>query len=112
LCEHCREPYEAPAELAASLDLAAAGHTGSATLYRPVGCPQCNGRGYRGRTMILELMVLDDDIRSLVLHRAEAREIQTAAIRGGMQTMYLHGMRKALAGITTIEEVLRVTRET
>jgi general secretion pathway protein E len=112
LCEHCREPYEAPAELAASLDLAAAGHTGSATLYRPAGCPQCNGRGYRGRTMILELMVLDDDIRSLVLHRAEAREIQTAAIRGGMQTMYLHGMRKALAGITTIEEVLRVTRET
>jgi len=112
LCEHCREPYEAPAELAASLDLSAAGHTGSATLYRPAGCPECNGRGYRGRTMILELMVLDDDIRSLVLHRAEAREIQTAAIRGGMQTMYLHGMRKALAGITTIEEVLRVTRET
>jgi len=112
LCPHCREPYEAPAELAASLDLAAAGNDGPATLYRPAGCPQCNGRGYSGRTMILELMVLDDDIRSLVLHRAEAREIQTAAIRGGMQTMYLHGMRKALAGITTIEEVLRVTRET
>ena len=112
LCEHCREPYQAPPELAASLDLAAAGHEGSATLYRPAGCPQCNGRGYQGRTMILELMVLDDDIRSLVLHRAEARELQAAAIRGGMQTMYLHGMRKALAGITTIEEVLRVTRET
>ena len=112
LCAQCREPYEAPPELAASLDLAAAGHAGSATLYRPAGCPECNGRGYQGRTMILELMVLDDDIRSLVLHRAEAREIQTAAIRGGMQTMYLHGMRKALAGITTIEEVLRVTRET
>jgi len=112
LCEHCREPYQAPPELAASLDLAAAGHEGSATLYRPAGCPQCNGRGYQGRTMILELMVFDDDIRSLVLHRAEARELQAAAIRGGMQTMYLHGMRKALAGITTIEEVLRVTRET
>jgi len=112
LCEHSREQYQAPPELAASLDLAAAGHEGSATLYRPAGCPQCNGRGYQGRTMILELMVLDDDIRSLVLHRAEARELQAAAIRGGMQTMYLHGMRKALAGITTIEEVLRVTRET
>jgi general secretion pathway protein E len=61
--------------------------------------------------MVLELMVLDDDIRSLVLRQAEAREIHAAAIRGGMQTMYVHGLRKALAGITTIEEVLRVTRE-
>ena len=45
------------------------------------------------------------------IRRAEAREIQTEAIRSGMQTMYAHGMRKALAGITTIEEVFRVTRE-
>jgi general secretion pathway protein E len=80
-------------------------------LYRPVGCPACNGGGYSGRTMILELMVTDDTIRSLVLRRAEAREIQAAAVQGGMQTMYAHGMRKALAGITTFEEILRVTRD-
>ena len=111
LCEECREPYEPSAELIAGLDLAAAGVDGPATLYRPTGCPACNGRGYRGRTMIFELMVLNDDIRSLVLRQAEAREIQTEAVRDGMQTMYVHGLRKALAGITTIEEVLRVTRE-
>jgi len=111
LCEECREPYDVSPELAAGLDLAAAGIEGAALLYRPKGCPACNGGGYRGRTMILELMVLNDEIRSLVLRQAEARQIQAEAIRGGMQTMYLHGLRKALAGITTIEEVLRVTRE-
>ena len=111
LCSQCREPYEPPPELAKSLDLAATGHDGPLTLYRPSGCPACNGRGYLGRTMILELMVMNDEIRSLVLRRAEARELQVEAIRGGMQTMYQHGMQKALAGITTIEEVLRVTRE-
>jgi len=112
LCDQCREAYEPSPELASSLDLAAIGHDGPLTLYRPIGCPACGDLGYTGRTMILELMVMNDAIRSLVLRRAEAREIQTEAVRGGMQTMYVHGMRKALAGITTIEEVFRVTRET
>ncbi|MGE5269583.1 MAG: type II secretion system ATPase GspE, partial [Thiohalocapsa sp.] len=113
LCPECRQAYEPAPELAASLDLKAVARDGGAfTLYRPQGCPACNGSGYRGRTMILELMVLNDDIRSLVLRQAEARDIQAEAIAGGMQTMYAHGMRKALAGITTVEEVLRVTRET
>ena len=110
LCVQCREPYEPAAELARSLDLA--GDDGPPTLYRPIGCVACGGLGYSGRTMILELMVMNDAIRTLVLGRAEAREIQIEAIRSGMQTMYAHGMRKALAGITTIEEVFRVTRET
>ena len=111
LCDKCREPYEPPAELASTLDLRAAGHDGPLTLYRPTGCPACNNLGFAGRTIILELMVMNDAIRSLVLRRAEAREIQTEAIHSGMQTMYVHGMRKALAGITTIEEVFRVTRD-
>lgn len=111
LCEECREAYDVSPELAAGLDLAAVGVDGPARLYRAKGCPTCNGGGYRGRTMILELMVLNDEIRSMVLRQAEARQIQAEAIRGGMQTMYVHGLRKALAGITTIEEVLRVTRE-
>jgi general secretion pathway protein E len=61
--------------------------------------------------MISELMAITDAIRPLVLRHAEARELQAEAIRGGMQTMYAHGMKKALAGITTIEEVVRVTRD-
>jgi general secretion pathway protein E len=82
-----------------------------AILYRPVGCEACNQTGYRGRTMILELMSVMDPIRPLVLRHAEASDIQAEAMRGGMQTMYAHGLRKALAGITTIEEVIRVTRD-
>lgn len=111
LCERCREPYEPAPELVATLDLDAADRDGPLSLYRPRGCPACNGLGFAGRTMILELMVMNDDIRTLVLRQAEAREVQAEAIRGGMQTMYGHGMRKALAGITTIEEVFRVTRD-
>lgn len=111
LCERCREPYEPAPELVATLDLGAAHRDGPVSLYRPKGCLACNGLGFAGRTMILELMVMNDSIRTLVLRRAEAREVQSEAIRGGMQTMYGHGMRKALAGITTIEEVFRVTRD-
>lgn len=111
LCPQCRQPYEPAPELAEGLNLAAAARQGPLTLYRPGGCPACNDLGYVGRTMILELMVMNDAIRSLVLRQAEAREVQQEAIRGGMQTMHAHGMRKALAGITTIEEVVRVTRE-
>jgi general secretion pathway protein E len=110
LCPECREAYEPEPALIARLEIGALAN-GKPVLYRPVGCPACNGSGYSGRTMILELMVTDDTIRSLVLRRAEAREIQAAAVQAGMQTMYAHGMRKALAGITTFEEILRVTRD-
>ncbi|MGE0415614.1 MAG: GspE/PulE family protein, partial [Acetobacteraceae bacterium] len=111
LCDQCREPFIPAPEVVDRLDLRSFVANGPVTLYRPVGCPACGGGGYAGRTMILELMVITDPIRALVLKRAEAREIQAEAIRGGMQTMYAHGLRKALAGLTTIEEVLRVTRD-
>jgi general secretion pathway protein E len=110
LCPQCREAYRPEPEIVSRLELAAL-TDGEPMLYRPAGCSACNGSGYAGRTMVLELMVMDDAIRSLVLRRAEAREIQASAVQSGMQTMYAHGMRKALAGITTFEEVLRVTRD-
>jgi general secretion pathway protein E len=111
VCESCREPYTVSRDLQERLGLAAFGAADGATLYRAAGCARCNGTGYRGRTMILELMVTTDPIRALVLRHAEAREIQAEAIRGGMQTMYAHGMRKALEGMTTAEEVMRVIRD-
>jgi general secretion pathway protein E len=108
LCVHCREAYRPAPELCRRLGL---GDLDGENLYRPAGCEACGGTGYRGRTMILELLPMTDAIRPLVLRRAEAREIETEAIRGGMQTMYAHGMVKVRAGITTMEEVIRVTRE-
>jgi general secretion pathway protein E len=109
LCPSCREPYAADPGLLARLDLPA--DRAPLTLYRPVGCPACGGSGYAGRTMILELLVMSDALRRLVLRRAEAREIQAQAVAEGMQTMFAHGVAKALAGITTIEEVMRVVRD-
>jgi general secretion pathway protein E len=108
LCRACRQPYRPTPELGERLGL---GDVAAVTLYRPVGCKACSATGYAGRTMISELMPMTDAIRPLVLRRAEARELQAQAIGGGMQTMYARGIKKALAGITTIEEVIRVTRD-
>jgi general secretion pathway protein E len=108
LCRACRQPYHPSPELCERLGLI---DDVAATLYRPAGCKACSATGYAGRTMISELMPMTDGIRPLVLRHAEARELQAQAIGAGMQTMYAHGIKKALAGITTIEEVIRVTRD-
>jgi general secretion pathway protein E len=111
LCPACRQPYQPSLELTERLALQGLPVSADATLFRAVGCDACGGTGYRGRTMILELMVMTDTLRPLVLRHAEARELQAEAVRGGMQTMYVHGMSKVLAGVTTIEEIARVIRD-
>jgi general secretion pathway protein E len=111
LCPRCRVPYAASADLVARTGLETVGAAAGATLYRPVGCAACGGTGYRGRTMILELLTMTDTLRALVLRQAEAQAIQAAAVADGMQTMFAHGLRKALAGITSVEEVVRVIRD-
>ena len=108
LCPSCRTPYAASSDLLRSIGMTGAAE---ATLFHAAGCAHCNGRGYRGRTMIIELLVISDAIRGMVLRGAETREIQAEAVRTGMQTMYLHGIAKALAGETTVEEVMRVIRD-
>ena len=110
LCPHCREAYSPRPELAARFDRL--GHPpGGITLYRPEGCEHCNGTGYRGRLVISEVLLMTDPIRKLVLGHATATEIQKAAMAEGMITMYEDGLRKALDGRTTVEEVLRVAEE-
>ncbi len=111
LCRHCREPYRALPELIKQLELDRFAAEGTITLYRAKGCDQCEGTGYSGRTGIVETLVMSDPIRRLVLDHAEANELQRAAVEEGMRTMYADGIAKALAGDTTLEEVLRVTRD-
>jgi len=111
LCERCREPYRPLPELVRQLRLAGPQEEDAITLYRPRGCDQCHGTGYFGRTAITELLIMSDAISRLALQHAEAREIQRAAVAEGMRTMYADGMLKARAGVTSIEEVLRVTRD-
>ncbi|MCR4298763.1 MAG: type II secretion system ATPase GspE [Gallionella sp.] len=111
LCLHCREAHAALPEVVEEMQLKRFTGAGPVTLYRPVGCEQCGGTGYIGRLSIVELLVMSDTIRSLVMRHVTAGEIRQQAIAEGMQTMYENGLRKAVAGVTTIEEVLRVTRE-
>jgi general secretion pathway protein E len=110
LCAHCKERYQPLPELVRELKLTPLNPGESIHLHRPVGCPHCAGTGYHGRLAIQELLVMNDDIRKLVLSHADAGKIQEAAIRNGMTTMYGDGLHKALHGITNIEEVIRVTQ--
>ncbi|MGH8507634.1 MAG: GspE/PulE family protein, partial [Gammaproteobacteria bacterium] len=109
LCMQCRRPYEALPEIVEELKLRDYVQDENVVLYEPVGCPQCAGTGFRGRTAILELLSMSDPIRRLVLKHADAGQIQVTAIEAGMRTMFQDGVDKALRGITAIEEVLRVT---
>ncbi len=111
LCTACRRQERALPELVAQLGLERFSEGGEVALWHAVGCEACNGTGYRGRTGLVETLVVDDELRRLVLRRAEAKELQRAALAGGMLSMYEDGMMKALAGETTVEEVLRVTRD-
>jgi general secretion pathway protein E len=111
LCPKCREPHAALPEVVEQMNLRRFVPQGEIQVYRPVGCAECAGTGYWGRVCIIEMMTMTDNLRSLVMRHATAGDIRAAAIMEGMETMFDNGMRKSLAGITTIEEVLRVTRE-
>jgi len=84
---------------------------GGARLYRGGGCDECRSTGYRGRTGIYELFPIGEEARSLILRRAPSREIRRHAVEAGMATLRLDGWTKACEGVTTVEEVLRVTQE-
>jgi general secretion pathway protein E len=109
LCPHCRTAYQPLPEVAAKLAKVAGG--APITLHRAVGCDRCNATGYRGRLVITEVLLMTDAVRQAVLRHATATDIQRIAIDEGMITMYDDGLRKALDGRTTVEEVMRVAEE-
>lgn len=109
LCPHCKQPH-----VATDVDLASLGLTREqvrgATMYKAVGCDQCNGKGYLGRTNIQELLLVTDEIRSMIMQRKDGGAIKKKAIELGMKTFRDHGIEKVLKGITTVEEVLSNTQ--
>jgi general secretion pathway protein E len=111
LCQHCRQSYEALPELVETTGLGKLTTDEPVILYKAAGCEHCRGTGYQGRTAIMEMLSLSDAIRKLILSHADAATIAEQARSEGMQTLYEDGLTKALAGITSIEEVLRVTQE-
>jgi general secretion pathway protein E len=110
ICKNCKEPYTPDGE---SLETIGITHEMLADrkIYRGKGCPLCLNTGYEGRVGLFELMILDDTIKNLILKTADANAIKHKAIEQGMITLRQDGAQKVLDGITTIEEVSRVTQQ-
>jgi len=111
LCHHCREAYTPMDEVVSRWGLQRYAGESAVTLYRAVGCEHCGHTGYSGRKAIVELLVMTDPIKQLVLKHSDAGEIARVAADDGMHFMLDDGLRKAVAGETTIDEVRRVTQE-
>ncbi|MBP6012588.1 MAG: type II/IV secretion system protein [Alphaproteobacteria bacterium] len=109
LCHACKEPTTLGPEWRA--ELKAMNAPLSVRVFRAKGCPACNGTGYKGRTVLSEILVPDERVRRLVAERGGATQIHAAAIAGGMESLRRNGLRKVLEGVTTVEEVSRVAQE-
>ena len=103
-----RIAFEAPPELVAEHGLERFTDQRPITLYRPAS--ELPGGGYHGRSAITELLVMNEELRGLLMRQADAATLEQAARRGGLRTLYEEGLRQAVAGVTSLEEVLRVTR--
>lgn len=108
VCGKCRESYVPDVESLAEVGLK---KEDVKTLYRGKGCPGCLDTGYRERTGIYEVLVLDSELRELILQRADSDTIRKKALEKGMETLRGDGAKKIMRQVTTIEEVLRVTQE-
>ncbi|HJN73069.1 MAG TPA: type II secretion system ATPase GspE [Myxococcota bacterium] len=110
LCLDCKEQYQPSAEELRDLELSAADVLGH-RVYRARGCPVCLNTGYRGRTGIYEVLVVNDAVKNCVMSGADGGKIKSIAVEQGMKTLRDDGIRKALEGDTSFEEVMRVTQE-
>jgi type IV pilus assembly protein PilB len=104
LCPHCKEEYSPPPKVLMDVGLPP-----GVTLWKAAGCDECRGTGYKGRTGIYEIMKVDEAIQSLILEGASAARVRKEALSKGMTTLRQSGLRKAVDGITSLEEVLQVT---
>jgi type II secretory ATPase GspE/PulE/Tfp pilus assembly ATPase PilB-like protein len=107
ICTHCRAETPVDKSIASRFDLAGMGVTKA---WKGKGCDQCRETGYRGRTGIYELLVMDAELREEVQQRRGSEELRAMAIKKGMRTLFEDGMRLVKTGVTTIDEVVRVAR--
>jgi len=111
ICPHCRDSYKPDKDYLARVGLSPI-KFGDRVLYHGHGCPECMGTGYKGRLGLFELMVLNDNLKSLILTTSDTGQIKRQALASlamGMRTLRQDGLRKVLAGLTTLEEVFRVS---
>jgi len=104
LCS-CKEAYRPEAELIEEYNLPA-----DVTLYKPVGCSKCNNSGYKGRTAIFEIITTDEKLQNMIVARKSSREMKRYAIEAGIiTTLRGNGLKKVIAGVTSLEEVIKIT---
>jgi general secretion pathway protein E len=109
LCKECREPYQmTPAEIT---ELEIKGGAAGATVYRAKGCATCFNTGYLGRKAIYELLLIDDEIRQLIMKNTDSATLKAVAMQKGMRTLRQDGADNILQGITSVDEVVRVTQK-
>ena len=110
LCSHCKAPVLPAPELLESSGLGRV-LTAGQPIYEARGCEHCRGTGYQGRTGIHELLVVDEAMRSAILQGLDASALHAIATRAGMHSLYEDGLRKVAAGVTSLDELLRVTQD-
>ncbi|MBI3008896.1 MAG: Flp pilus assembly complex ATPase component TadA [Candidatus Omnitrophica bacterium] len=111
ICTRCKEAYAVHEGLKKELTPAVGVENKEIILYRGKGCPECLNTGYAGRVGLIEVLVLTPEIKDLIMQKAPEARIKEAARKNGMATLRENGIQKALAGITTIDEILRVTAQ-
>jgi type IV pilus assembly protein PilB len=108
ICSNCREEFNPEPEIFERLAMK---QPEGAVFYHGTGCDRCKGRGYLGRLAIIEALTVSDSVRRLIIKRASATALKNQAISEGMRTLRMVGLDKALEGMTTLEEIWRVTGE-
>jgi len=111
LCDHCKQAYEPPQELIEELALEALIEREGGRFYAAKGCEHCGGTGYKGRVAMLEFLSVSETIKKQVMAKSGAVEINKSALAEGMTSMLSDGLQKAARGLTTLEEVVRLTKK-
>ncbi len=111
LCPFCKKEMQVSEEILTENHIALDEFSSDDAIYTAVGCPKCNGAGYKGRGAIMEILLLNDKIKRTILETSEATVIRDVAVEEGMQTLRSTGFDKVRAGETSVEEILRITSE-
>jgi general secretion pathway protein E len=109
LCSDCKEAYTPTEYDFQMLDIHSMPK--DATLYKPKGCAKCNFRGYNKLTAVSELLIMTDDVRALVLKKADSNTVKKTAMKNGMKTLRQDALEKVFKGITSVEEMVRAINE-
>jgi len=111
VCQKCKQPFTPPEMVLQASGLSPA-MIEAATFCKGTGCGNCGGGGFRGRVGLYELMLMSSRIREMAFNEAPSTQIRRTAVTEGMKTLYVDGLQKACRGITTLEEVMSIAKQT